>query len=277
MEQPSALARSVSMHSYLHILKAGWTKAQANNAGLLAAGVTYYAFLSFMPLLAAIVLTYGLLADPALVAENSRELARTLPPSAAELIGDQLKDITDNRTDLSGLGLILAIALSIFAARVAAGAVITAFNVAFAAAESRGFIKANLLALCITVGAVIAFGLVAALTTLATNAISNSGEAAASLVVAAIAGLGGALLAYRIVPNVDDVTLREAFRGALPFAVGWMIASAGFAWYAANFGNYNATYGSLGAIVVFLTWLYLSAYLLLLGAHIAAASRRNAH
>ncbi|AWW73189.1 hypothetical protein CD351_01975 [Erythrobacter sp. KY5] len=265
------------MHRYLSAAKSGWLQAQANNTGLLAAGVTYYAFLSFVPLLAAIFLTYGLLADPSLVAENTRDLAATLPPSAAELVGDQLEEITSDRSGASGLGLLVAIALSIFGARVAAGSIITALNVAFDASESRGLIKANLLALCITIGAMVAFGLIAVLTTLAGTVISDAGGAGASLAIALLAGLGGSILAYRIVPNVDDVSTSEALRGAIPFAIGWVTASAGFAWYASNFGNYNATYGSLGAVVVFLTWLYLSAYLLLLGAHIAAASRSDAH
>lgn len=265
------------MSETLSILKSGWSRAKANNAGLLAGGMTYYAFLSFMPLLAAIVMSYGLLADPALVAENTRDLATTLPPSAAELVGDQLEDITENRSGTSGFGLAISIALSLFGARVAAGSVITAFNIAFDAPESRGFVKANVLALCITIGAIIAVGLVAAVTTFATGLVPNSGGAAVSLAVTGLAGLGGALLAYRIVPNVQDVSMHEAIRGGAVFAVGWLGASAGFAFYASNFGNYNATYGSLGAIVVFLTWLYLSAYLLLIGAHIAAASRPVRH
>lgn len=265
------------MSEFLSKLKSGWSRAKSNNAGLLAAGMTYYAFLSFMPLLAALVMTYGLLADPALVADNTRDLAATLPPSAAELVGDQLEGITESRSGTSGFGLAIAIALSLFSARVAAGSVITAFNIAFGASESRGFVKANVLALCITAGAVIALGLVAGLTTLATGIVSNSGGAAVSFVVTGLAGFGGALLAYRIVPNVEDVSIHEAYRGGAVFAIGWLAASAGFAFYASNFGNYNATYGSLGAIVVFLTWLYLSAYLLLIGAHIAAASRSDRH
>ncbi|MFW5634441.1 MAG: YihY/virulence factor BrkB family protein, partial [Erythrobacter sp.] len=80
-------------------------------------------------------------------------------------------------------------------------------------------------------------------------------------------------LAYRLVPNSEGrVSYAAALRGAVLFAIGWMGASAGFGFYVSNFGNYNATYGSLGAVVVFLTWLFISALLLLIGAFVARAS-----
>ncbi len=260
------------MPPLLESLKSGWTRANDNNAGLLAAGIAYYAFLSFMPLLAAVVLTYGLVADPVLVARHIDQLSDALPAAAAELVGGQLESVTDKRSGTSGLGLILALALSLFGARVAAGATITAINIAFGVDNTRGFLKANLLALAITVGAVLAIALVGGATALVALVLDGAGGAFTSFAVIGLAGIGGAALAYRIVPNRDDISFAAAMRGAIPFAVGWMIASAGFGFYTANFGNYDATYGSLGAIVVFLTWMYLSAYLLLIGAHLASAS-----
>ncbi|MEE4538208.1 MAG: YihY/virulence factor BrkB family protein [Erythrobacter sp.] len=253
-------------------LKQGFGDAGNHNAGLLAAGIAYYTFLAFMPLLAAIVLTYGLVVDPTTLATHMLELAETLPGSAAGLIEDQLAAVVEDRGSAKGLGLVVALSLSLFAARVAAGAVITAMNVAFGAEEDRGFIKSNLLALAITLGAVVAMGLVGAATTLVSTVLSGSGGAFTSYAVVGLAGIAGAMIAYRLVPNTDHISLRAALRGSILFALGWMIASAGFGFYVANFGNYNATYGSLGAIIVLLTWLYLSAYLLLLGAHFAAAS-----
>jgi membrane protein len=268
----SSVERKVG--NYTKIAKGAWAHAQEHNAGLLAAGIAYYAFLSFIPLLAASILTYGVIADPQTVAQHAASLAESLPASASDLVIEQLDAITDRRSGTKGLALIAAIAISLFGARVAAGAVIKAFNVAFEAREGRGFVKANLLALCITIGAILAAGLLVAATALVAFVLPGSGGAFASFLAVGLAGLGGTLLAYRIVPNVDHVTFADALRGAIPFALLWMIASAGFGFYASNFGNYNATYGSLGAIVVLLTWLFLSAYALLLGAHIAAESRR---
>jgi membrane protein len=263
------------MASTFGIVKSAFSRAQDNNAGLLSAGVAYYAFLSLVPLLAAAVLTYGLVADAQTIAEHTARLAMRLPASASEVIEDQLRSITEDRSGAQGIGLLLAIALSLFGARAAAKAVITAFNVAFDAEESRGFIKANLLALCITIGALVAIGVVIATTSFITFALSEGLARFAGFLVVGLAGFGGALAAYRIVPNVGDVTTAQAARGALPFAIVWMIASSAFGFYAANFGNYNATYGSLGAVVILLTWLFLSAYLLLFGAFVAAESRAS--
>lgn len=253
-------------------LKSGWTRSGDTHASLLAAGIAYYAFLSFIPLLASAILTYGLAVDAQTVERHAAELTASLPASAADLVRGQLEGIAESNEGASGLGLLVSLALSLFGARVAAGGTIQALNIAFGAKEGRGLVKQNLLAIAITVGALLAMGLVAGTTALVALMFDGAGGAMATFVVTGLAGLGGAILAFRIIPNRDDVHTRHAIRGAVPFAVGWMIASSAFGFYTANFGNYNATYGSLGAIVVLLTWLYLSAYLLLVGANIAAAS-----
>lgn len=263
------------MRSSFNLFKSAWVSAQDNSAGLLAAGIAYYAFLSFVPLLIAGVLSYGLVADPQTVTEHAASIAATLPSSASELIIEQMRAITEDRSDAKGLGFILALALSLFGARVAAGSVVTAFNIAFDSPESRGFLKSNLLALGITVGGLAAMGFVAAAISATVFLFPEGSGAFATFLVIGMFGTGGAVAAYRIVPNVDDVSLQEAVRGALPFGLAWMLASTAFGYYVSNIASYNATYGSLGAIVVLLTWLFLSAYLLLLGAHIAAEARKT--
>ncbi len=259
------------MPSLFHTLKSAWSRASDADIGLIAAGIAYYTFLSFMPLLAATVLIYGFAVDPQTLAQHTGRLAQSLPGSAAQLVTDQLEAVVESRSGASGLGLLAALAGSLFAARVAAGAVIKALNDAFGAEESRGFIKSNLLALAITVGAAVAMGLVAGTTAVTSTVLGGSGGGFASYAIVGAAGVGGAMLAYRVVPNTQGVSKGAALRGAVLFALGWMAASAGFGLYVSRFGDYNATYGSLGAIIVFLTWLFLSAYLLLLGAHIACA------
>jgi len=263
------------MPAITRTLKQAWARAGDCNIGLIAAGIAYYTFLSFVPLLAAMVLVYGIAVDPQTLARHTASLASALPGSAAELVSDQLESVVETRGDASGLGLIAALAGSLFAARVSAGAVITGLNDAFGAEENRGFIKSNLLALAITVGAIIAMGLVGGATTLASTVLKGSIGAFASYAIVGAAGIGGAMIAYKVVPNTPSVENAAALRGACLFALGWMIASAAFGFYVASFGNYNATYGSLGAIVVFLTWLFLSAYLLLFGAHTTFAYDAN--
>lgn len=263
------------MRSVLDSLKAGWSRASDGNVGLIAAGIAYYGFLALVPMLAAAILTYGLVVEPAAIAAHGDSLTRTLPGTAGELVAGQLENVAQERGGSSGLGLLLAIALALFGARVAAGALITALDMAFAARKDRGFIAANLLALAITLGAVMGLGLMAGITALVATVLAGTGGAFASYALMGLAGFGGAYLAYRVIPQREVVGRGAAMRGSGLFALGWIAASAGFGFYASNFGNYNATYGSLGAVIVFLTWLWLSAYLLLLGAHVAVASTQG--
>lgn len=262
------------MSSLIDTVKHAWTRASDADIGLIAAGIAYYTFLAFVPLLAATVLIYGIAVDPETLTRHTARLAEQLPGSASELVSDQLESVVTTRGGTKGFGLLIALATSLFAARVAAGAVIKALNDAYAAKDDRGFIKSNLLALAITLGAVVAIGIVGAATTVVSSAI---GGGFASYLVVGLAGLGGAMLAYKIVPNTPHISNQAALRGAALFALGWIVASAGFGIYVSNFGNYNATYGSLGAIVVFLTWLFISAWLLLFGAHVACAHDHRRH
>ncbi|WP_338242062.1 YihY/virulence factor BrkB family protein [Aurantiacibacter hainanensis] len=260
-------------------LKRAWAASGEDNISILAAGVAYYAFLAMVPLLAAIVLSYGLIADPELVARHINALAANLPGSAAELIGGQLEAVVETSGTAKGLGLLLALVLAFVGARNGAGALITAIGLAFDDSEKRGFVRGNALALVVTLGAVLGLGLVAAalsVTAAITDMLPNLsgtgqvlGQVATYAILAVVGALGTAWL-YRRVPKAYSPRLHDVLPGALIASIGLVVLTLAFGFYVANFGSYNATYGSLGAVVVLLTWLYLSAYVLLLGAEIAA-------
>ena len=256
-------------------LKSAWSTGSDRNVSLLAAGTAYYAFLAMVPMMAVAVLGYGLLADPETVARHADRIAEALPPSAAGLVTDQLQSVIETETKAKGIGLFVSLLVALFGARSGALAIITGMNIAFHAGEGRGFIKANLLAMALTVAAVLGSGVIAGATGLAAWLGAGIGGLLSFLVTAA-AGFGGACLLYRYVPNRPSPAWRGIRRGAALFAIGWTVASSAFGFYAANFGSYNATYGSLGAVVVLLTWLYLTAFLLLFGAFFAAAYHTEA-
>jgi membrane protein len=261
------------MRPILTSLKAGWSRANDSNIGMIAAGIAYYGFLALVPMLAAAILTYGLVVDPATIAAHGQSLARAIPGAAGELVADQLGSVVAQRGESHGIGLVIALAIALFGARVGAGAMITALDMAFEEQPERGFIAANLLALAITVGALFALGLMAGITAVVSFVLDGAGGAFVGYALMGLAGFVAAICAYRVVPQRPAVSWATAMRGAALFTLGWIAVSAGFGFYASNFGNYNATYGSLGAIIVFLTWLWLSGWLLLLGAHVSAASR----
>ncbi len=254
-----------------------WKESSSDNVGLIAAGVAFYGFLALVPLLGAIVLTYGLVAEPETVIHNMQALAAVLPGEAASLIGEQLMNVVQTSSGKKGFGLLLALALALFGARNGAGAIITALNIAYEEEETRGFIRVNLLALAMTAAAVV----VAILALIAITALGYLHELfpgtpafllalgkIITYVLLTLAGAAAAATLYRYGPARKKARWVWLTPGSLVAAVLWVLLTLAFGIYVANFGNYDATYGSLGAVVVLLTWMYLSSYILLFGAEL---------
>lgn len=254
-----------------------WAEAGDDNVGLVAAGVAFYGFLALVPLLGAIVLSYGLVADPKTVVHNMQGLTSVMPGDAAKLVGEQLMNVVKTSGSKKGLGLLLALALAVFGARSAAGSIVTALNIAYEEKEKRSFIMVNLLALGITAAGVVvavlavvaiaALGHLESLLPTAPRFVVVLGKLL-SYVALAFAGAAGAATLYRYGPSRTKPRWVWLTPGSTLAAVLWLALTLGFGIYVANFGNYNATYGSLGAVVVLLTWLYLSSYILLFGAEL---------
>lgn len=263
---PFAAWREVVVRTY--------KEASSDNIGLVAAGVAFYSFLALFPLLGATVLTYGFVADPASVLRHMTALTTMLPADVAKIVGDQLLSVVQTSGGTKGVGLLIAIAVALFGARNAAGAIITALNIAYEEEEKRGFVKTNLVALVITVCAVLAV-IIAALTMAILGYLDELLPASSQLLIAsskvvsygllAIAAAAGAAALYRYGPSRDKAKWVWLTPGSLFFAVAWVILTLAFGFYVARFSNYGATYGSLSAVVVLLTWLYLSSYALLFG------------
>jgi membrane protein len=266
------------------VLVSTFKEAGDDNVGLLAAGVAFYGFLAFVPLLAAMVLLYGLMADPPTVAEHIRALFGMLPRDAAALIGDQLKAMTATPDAAKGWSLVVALALAVYGASKGSGAIVTALNIAYEVKETRGFVKTTLLSLAMTVGALLVLLMAAA-------AISAMGWVEAlfpsfpswahvalqilfwTLAVAAAAV--GLACVYRYAPSRPDAPWVWISPGSAAATLLWLLASLGFGLYVSHFGNYNATYGSLGGVVVFLTWMYLTAYIILMGGELNSELERQ--
>ncbi|HEY0043090.1 MAG TPA: YihY/virulence factor BrkB family protein [Allosphingosinicella sp.] len=272
-----------SLPDWKTVLVRSWKESSDDNVGLLAAGVAFYFFLAFVPLLASIVLTYGLIADPATVAEHIRTLAQTLPREAASIIADQLQAITGDKSGSHGFGLLLAIGLAIYGASKGAGAIVTALNIAYEVKDTRGFIKSTLVSLATTVGLILMvsaaaaaasiMGLVEELLPFSSPFVHVLLRIVSALVAIAVVGIGIAIL-YRHGPNRPDAPWAWVTPGSAAATILWLLATVGFGLYVSNFGNYNATYGSLGGVVVFLTWLYITSYVLLMGGELNSELER---
>lgn len=258
-------------------LLAAWSEAGADSIDLIAAGVAFYGFLALVPLLGAITLVYGLMATPAVVVENIRSLTVLMPPEAAKLIGDQLLAIVTASGGKKGLGLALSLLLSLYGAMNAAATILTAMNVASDQREGRSFFHLKLLSLAIT-AAGLAITLATAICVGSVTQISHDltklptalvvvGTTALYLAMALVGAAVAATL-YRFGPQRRLTGWVLITPGSVFTAISWLTLALGFGIYVANFSNYDATYGSLGAVVVLLMWLYFSAYTLLLGAEL---------
>lgn len=270
---------SFSWNAWRSVLVRTWNEASSDNIGLAAAGISFYAFLALLPLLAAIVLVYGLVADPQTVIDHVHEFAGAMPVEAATFLAEQLMYVVTTAAEKKGIGLVTALALSVFSARAAAGAIIGALNIAYEEDEKRGFIRVNLAALGITLGGVLfcVAGLLTASSLAflddiapAIPALGLSLTRLASGLVAALAVGGIALGLYKFGPCRAQPRLVWAIPGAVLFALVWTGLTIGFSFYVSEFSNFGATYGSLATIAVFLTWLYIASYALLLGAELNA-------
>ncbi len=267
------------------VLARTWRQTFADNIDLISAGVAFYGFLALVPMLAAIVLSYGLLATPDSVLADVRKLTNVMPADAARLVQHELLTIVSASGGKKGLGLGMALGLALVSVRSGAGAIITALNLAYEERETRGFIHLNLIALAVALTglliALLGIAAVAALAGLERLWLPSVPPAVAAAqrigswlaVVLGGGGVGAAL--YWIGPNRPLTGWIWLTPGAVLTGGGWTLATLGFGSYVSSFGHYNATYGSLGAVIVVLTWFYLSSFLLLVGAELNSECERQ--
>jgi membrane protein len=273
----------IPKRGWFQVTKRAWAESKADQVPLLAAGVAFFSFLSLFPAMIAAVMVYGLVADPKTVADQAKQLSDALPKDAASLITGQMEAITKTPQQSLGLGLIIALVLALWSASGGVGNVMSAVNIAYDEEETRGFVKRKALAILFTLGAilfaVVAIVLIAVLPVLLDELIP-SGVVRVLIEVGRWVGLLVAVMValavlYRYAPDRDAPQLKWASVGAVVSTVIWLIASLGFSLYVDNFGSYGKTYGALAGVVVLLLWLWISMFVVLLGAEINAEAEQQ--
>jgi membrane protein len=245
---------------------------------LVAAGITFYSILALFPAIAALVALYGLFADPTTIAGNLDQLSGFVPEGATAVIRDQLNRLAAQGSSTLGLAFIVGLAVSLWSANAGVKSLFDGLNIVYDEEDERSFIKLNLVSLAFTL-ATLALALVALAAIIVvpvvvnffglaqvTNLIMRIARWPLLLVVVAFA----LAVLYRYGPDRARAQWRWISWGSAFAAVGWLAVSILFSWYAANFGSYNKTYGSLGAIMGFMFWIWLSAIVILIGAEIDA-------
>jgi membrane protein len=268
-QMPLAAWKDIAARTYKRV----WD----DNVGLIAAGVAFYSFFALLSLLGLIVLIYGFAADPHTVIAHMRSLTVVLPTDVALLIADQLMTAVKASEGTKGFGILLAFLVAIYGGTNGAAAVITALNIAYEEKEKRSLWRFYLLAVSMTVGALV-IALLALAATAAVAALQKLLPQASDAAVLAgkIVGYVGLTLVaaaiastlYRFGPSREDAQWKWITPGSMFAALTWLLLTVAFGVYVKNLTDYRASYGSLGAVVALLTWMYLSAYAFIFGAEL---------
>jgi membrane protein len=273
----------VGTRGRLDVLKRTRRGIRDTHASIIAAGVAFYGFLALVPALIALVIVYGLVANPADVKDQIGSFASAAPRDAQRLLTSQLTSITRSAGGGASIGALIAIAGALWAASSGMAALDTGLTVVNRETETRGFVKRRLLALILTVFAVLGVLLMLALvvalpSVLQSIDVGDIGKIVIGLarwVVLAVLLLFGLGVIFRYGPQRRRPRWRWITPGAIVAVLVGLAASIGFSIYVTLMGNYNKTYGALGAIIVLLLWLYLMAFAVLFGAAMNAELERQ--
>ena len=260
------------------LLKRTFRGLSKDNASVIAAGVAFYAFLGIPAILTTLVSIYGLVANPAEVEQQVAALRGFIPAEGLAIVSDQLRRVSSQTGHSLTLALVGSTLFALWSGSNSMKALIMALNIANEEEEKRGVIKLNLIALGLTLGGLILVAVVIGLIVVVSAMADQLGLPGPLQVLIRVArwpvlaatALTALATAYRYCPSREEVKWRWVSWGAVLASGLWLVASALFSWYAGNFGHYNKTYGSLGAIVVLLMWFFYSAYVVLLGAKLNA-------
>jgi membrane protein len=277
---------TLSKRDYVAIVKRAFKEGSNDHITNLAAALAYYAFLAIPSALLVALGLFSLLASPDTVTTLVDKLGTIMPAEATSLVKDSLTRMTEKQATgitLLGIGGLLAV----WSLGGAMQNVMWALNAAYDREETRSFVRRRLTAWAMVVFALVGFALAFGLLVLGpqlSNWIGNAlGAATAVKIVWWVAQwpllVGGLLVAFAGIlylgPNVEHPRWRFLSFGAVFAVVLWLIASGAFAFYVSQFGSYNKTWGALSAVVILLTWFWLSGVALLLGAEINAEAERS--
>jgi membrane protein len=237
----------------------------------LAAGVVFYGLLALFPAITALVSSYALFAKPSTIIGHIAALSSMMPPSAVEIVDQQVTRIVASTSGTVSFAFVLGLVLALWSANAGVKAIIDALNIVYGVKERRGFIRLNLLSLGVTVGAIA--GLLVAIAAIVVLPIVFSylrfGESLVSwlrwpgLLVLLLFGLA---VLYRFGPDLDHPRWHWISPGAFFAALAWLAGSALLSWYLAHVADYDATYGSLGAAIGLMMWLWMTTIAVLVGA-----------
>ncbi|MBR1360859.1 YihY/virulence factor BrkB family protein [Bradyrhizobium ottawaense] len=248
-----------------------------------AGGVVFFGLLAIFPAVTALVSSYGLFADPKTISANLQTLATMLPEGSFQIVEDQVARVVSHGSTTLGATFLFGLVLAIWSANAGVKAIFDALNVAYEEREKRSFIKLNMVSLAFTVGGIVALLVMVGLVVAFPLALNHLGMAPESKLIVALARwplmflvvLVVLAILYRFAPSRDAPRWQWLSLGAVIAAILWIAGSALLSWYLSEFANYNATYGSLGAAIGLMTWMWMSAIVIMFGAELNSEIERQ--
>lgn len=250
-----------------------WTEAGNRHIGLIAAGVAFFGMFGVFPGIAAVIAVFGLVADPVVVADQLELMREVIPVGAYDIFAAQIDSLLNARSETLGWATFVSIMLALWSSRAAVAALMSGIN-AIEVAPRRGGIRQMFVALLLTMSlvllatvallSVVVLPVILAFVPMQLSIVSIL-EGVRWLIALAVLFMGLSIL-YRYGPNMKPHRRPWITIGAAVVVVVWIVASAGLSYYLTNFASYNEVYGSIGAVIGLLLWLYISAYLILMGA-----------
>lgn len=253
-----------------------FSRMMADNLGVLAGGIAFYGFLAVFPAIAFGLMIWGMFADASVLQSQMAAIETVTPPSAFELLSEQMNRIAGQPTQDLRIGVVVTLLIALWSASRGVAALMGALNMAYHETETRGFFKVNFIALVFTLGG-IGFVVLSLAAIAAVPPILESlflGEFVDALVrivrwlMMIALFLPAAAIIYRFAPSRTHARWRWIVPGAALAGLVWLTASIVFSVFLANFDAYNATFGSLGAVAALLMWFWISAYALCMGAEL---------
>jgi membrane protein len=254
-----------------------------DHVSLLAAGVAFKGLLAIFPAIIAGISIWGLVADPATITQQVESLTAGLPDSASSLLTDQMRNVAGSDSSTLGWALAISVLIALWSASGGMAGVIEGINAAYEEVDRRKFPKKRGLALLLTLGGIVGLlltiGLIAVLPAVVESlGLGRAGELAVRIgtwpLLAALA-IGALALLYKVSPDRDQPQMRWVTWGAVIATVLWLLGSAAFTLYVENFGSFGETYGTFAGIIVLMLWLFLTSFIVLLGAEINAETERQ--
>ena len=276
--------KEIKFRGWKEILLGVKDRIGENNLAIVAAGVAFYAFLAIFPALMALLSLYGLAVDPGQAEQQISQLSGMMPEEAFSIIKERVENLISTPGNTLGWGTALGILISLWSANAGTKSLFTGVDIAYDIKNDRGLIKQNALTLLFTFGFIITLLLSMALIVVfpavvhAFDLPENIDTLVSWLRWPLLAGIVILVISliYKYAPYRKSPKFKWVVTGAAVATFLWLILSLGFSFYVSNFGNYGEMYGSISAVVILMLWLFLTSFIILLGAELNSQTEKYA-